>query len=417
MSTPPNTYALVLLGRFPGKDKPVAQALGRAFGKDENWGLPIVGATPINLITGLSLGQAQAIKAALAEVEQAGSRIQIQPTADESCPTVQWPAEAKIYGRTIGSFSGGTMVAAAPASAMACPHCGKPILVRLLPASAGPSASQSAVAAAPAPVALPLPVPMPVASPVPAPAPVPTAVPAPRRTPARGIQVMTNEPPTPRRPSPPVPIPVPVPQAPRPIPVQPPAPVPPPPDGLEELVPIQDFAPGPVAPPQPLRMPPAPGKVLPEVPVVDAEPPMAAPAPAPAYHMPTQSDPRMGVPVDLEAFEAGLQMGPAPEAPEPSGPPPEHVVPPVKPGLRGRGAPAGPPPDPNALCSIFIGKSRDPKVHELVAEIQGTSVEEAADLCQKAVVSVVKDIPVSEAEGIKQKLLELKVNPRIAVKR
>jgi hypothetical protein len=56
-------------------------------------------------------------------------------------------------------------------------------------------------------------------------------------------------------------------------------------------------------------------------------------------------------------------------------------------------------------------------VHELVAEIQGTSVEEAASLCQKTVVLVVKDIPVGEAEGIKQKLLDLKVNPWIAVKR
>jgi hypothetical protein len=236
-----------------------------------------------------------------------------------------------------------------------------------------------------------------------------------RRTPSSGINVITNEPPTPRRPSPPVPIPVPVPQAPRPIPIQALAP---PPDGLEELVPIQDFAPGPIPAPQQMRMPQSPGKLLPEVPVVDAGPGMPAPIPAPAYHTPNQSDPRMmGVPVDLDAFEAGLQMGPAPEAPEQTGPPPEHVAPPVKPGIRPRGVTAGPPPDPDALCSVFIGKSRDPKVHELVAEIQGTSVEEAADLCQKAVVSVVKDIPVSEAEGIKQKLLELKVNPRIAVKR
>lgn len=393
MSTPPNTCALVLLGRFPGKDKPVAQALGRAFGKDENWGLPIVGATPINLISGLSPAQAQAVKLALVEIEQAGSRIQIQPVADESCPTVQWPTEARIYGRPISSFTGNTMVAAAPGAAVTCPHCGKPVLVRLLPAPAAQSGSQPALT--------PL-----------LPAPVPTSA-LPRRTPSAGIPVMTNEPPTPRRPSPPVPIPVPIPQAPRPIPVQAPAP-----DGLEELVPIQDFAPGAIPAPQPVRLPQAPGKLLPEVPVVDSGPAMPPPAPAPAYHAPNQSDPRMmGVPVDLDAFEAGLQMGPAPEAPEPTGPPPEHVAPPVKPGARPRGVTAGPPPDPDALCSVFIGKSRDPKVHELVAEIQGTSVEEAADLCQKAVVSVVKDIPVSEAEGIKQKLLELKVNPRIAVKR
>jgi hypothetical protein len=384
------------LGRFPGRDKPVAQALGRAFGKDESWGLPIVGATPINLISGLSPAQAQAIRAALAEVEQAGSRIQIQTVADESCPTVQWPGEARIYGRPISSFVGGTSVSAAPGSAVACPHCGKPILVRLLPA--GQPGSQSALI-----------------SMSPASVPTPVAAPGiPRRTPSTGIPVMTNEPPTPRRPSPPVPIPVPVPQAQRLMPVQQSSAVP---DGLEELVPIQDFAPGAVPPsPQPMRLPQAPGKVLPEVPVVDAEPAMPVPVPAPAYHV---QDPRMGmgVPVDLEAFEAGLQMGPAPEAPEPTGPPPAHVVPPVRPGARGRGFASGPPPDPDALCSVFIGKSRDPKVHELVAEIQGTSVEEAADLCQRAVVSVVKDIPVSEAEGIKQKLLELKVNPRIAIKR
>lgn len=391
MSTPPNTYALVLLGRFPGKDKPVAQALAHAFGKDETWGLPIIGATPINLLSGLSPVQAHSIKMALAAVEQAGSRIQIQPAADESCPTVRWPTEPRIYGKPTSLFVTGPTVAVATGPAAACPHCGKPIMVRLLPAHTAQAGRHSDIVPVSVPAAVPLPVPAPIAAPLP------------RHTPVRSIQVVTNEPPTPRQPSSPVP-----------IPVQPPAPIPSVPAGLEKPTPIQDFAHGAVVAPQPVRLPQAPGKLLPEVPVVDSEP---APAPAPAYYMPSRSDPLMGVPVDLDAFEAGLQMGPAPGAPEPTGPPPEHVAPPVKPGPRGRGATAGPPADPDALCSVFIGRSRDPKVHELVAEIQGTSVEEAASLCQKTVVLVVKDIPVGEAEGIKQKLLELKVNPWIAVKR
>jgi len=382
-----NTYSLVLLGRYPGKDKPVAQALGRAFGKDEQWGLPIVGATPINLLTGLSAPQAQALHAALADVEQAGSKIQPQPAADESCPTVSWPNEPKIQGKPISAYTDaaapGAPVAAAGAG-VTCPHCGKPVQVRIMP-----------VAQAAAPVAAPTP------------------------APATGAAAKSGEPPTPQRPSPPVPIPVPVPQAQAPRPTPAPAPAPSPEaDGLEELVPIQDFSPNSLTtPPQPMRLPQAPGKVLPEVPVVDN-----APAPLPAAPQlggpaprPSQSGPGLGLPVDLEAFEAGLQMGPAPEAPEAQGPPAEHVVPPVKPSARRK---AGKPPvDPDALCSIFIGKSRDHKVHELVAEIQGTSVEEAEDLCMKAVVPVVKDIPVSEAEGIKERFHELKVNPRIAVKR
>ena len=374
-----NTYSLVLLGRYPGKDKPVAQALARAFGKDEQWGLPIVGATPINLLTGLSPAQAQAIHAALAEVEQAGSKIQLQAAADESCPTVSWPAEPRIQGRPVGAFgaAGGAPAPSAAGAPLACPHCGKPVQVRLFP-------------------------------------PVQAPAEAPQQIPQAGT-ARPKEPPTPRRASPPVPIPVPVPQqAQAPRPVKPAAPAPAP-DGLEELVPIQDFSPSSLTtPPQPMRLPQAPGKVLPEVPVVDSAPFPSAPqlgGPAPA---PSQSGPGLGLPVDLEAFEAGLQMGPAPEAPEQTGPPPEHVVPAVKPGKRRRGAP---PVDPDALCSIFIGKSRDSRVHELVAEIQGTSVEEAEDLCHKAVVPVVKDIPVREAEEIKQKFQELNVNPRLAVKR
>jgi len=73
--------------------------------------------------------------------------------------------------------------------------------------------------------------------------------------------------------------------------------------------------------------------------------------------------------------------------------------------------------DPDALCSIFIGRSTSAKVHALVAEIQGVTVEEAQKLCQKPVVSIVKDIPVSEAQTIKQRFVELNITPRVMVKR
>ena len=408
---PPNAgYAIVFLGRYPGKDRAVAQALGRAFGRDEAWGLPIVGATPVNLLVGLTAGQARAVHAALAEVEQAGCKFQVQPGADGSCPTVNWPSPPRIHGKLAHEYVSATSSSSAiPVAggehALACPHCGRPIQVRLL----APISSSAAIPAFPG-------------------APIPIPLPRGPRPPSGAIPVVSGEePPTPRRPAAPIPIPVPVPQGARPAPrAAPVAPLPvpvPASDGLEELAPIADFAPSsatPAGPTSPVRLPArptpgAPAKLLPEVPIVDVEPPVPAHARAAPFKV---SDPRLNVPVDLATFEAGLQMGPAPEAPvgvpPPSGPPPQ-IMPPA--AARRESGEVLKTADPNALCSIFIGKSANPKIHELVAEIQGTSIEEAQRLCQKAVVPVVKDIPVSEAAQIRARFAELNIQPRVMIKR
>jgi hypothetical protein len=408
---PPNAgYAIVFLGRYPGKDRSVAQALGRVFGRDEAWGLPIVGATPVNLVVGLSFGQARSIHAALSEVEQAGCKFQIQPGSDSSCPTVNWPTLPRINGKLVTEYgdasasSGGGLTAVTAEAGLSCPHCGRPIQVRLL--------SPSGTTALPAFPGAPIPIPLPK---------------SPR--PASGMMVAAasgpagEEPPTPRKPAAPIPIPVPIPQTarppsvmmrstPRPA-VSVPQPQPLPVEGLEELAPIQDFSPGSATPAGPAAGVRGPAKMLPEVPVMDVEPPV------PTQSRPTSrsADPRMNVPVDLATFEAGLQMGPAPEAPvgvpPPSGPPPQ-IVPPAAKRESGDVLKTA---DPNALCSIFIGKSANPAIHKLVAEIQGTSVEEAQRLCQKAVVPVVKDIPVAEASQIRSKFVELNVHPRVMIKR
>jgi hypothetical protein len=401
---PPNAgYAIVFVGRYPGKDRAVAQALGRAFGRDEAWGLPIVGATPVNLLTGLTAGQARALHAALAEVEQAGCKFQVQPGADASCPTVNWPGPPRIHGKLAHEYVSATSSSAAiqvagGEHALACPHCGRPIQVRLL----APVSSSAALPAFPG-------------------APIPVPLPRTPRPPSGAVPVAAGEePPTPRHAAAPIPIPVPIPQAARPAP-RPASVVPPPAADHEELTPIADFAPAsatPAGPAPAVKFPaprPAPAKLLPEVPIVDVEPPV----PPQARLTPARtSDPRLNVPVDLATFEAGLQMGPAPEAPvgvpPPSGPPPQ-IMPPA--AARRESGEVLRSADPNALCSIFIGKSANPKIHQLVAEIQGTSVEEAQRLCQKAVVPVVKDIPVSEAEQIRAKFVELNTQPRVMIKR
>jgi hypothetical protein len=60
----------------------VAATLARAFGHDDAWGAQIGGAAPIILLEDMTHEQALAVSAALADVEQAGSRFEIQPDSD-----------------------------------------------------------------------------------------------------------------------------------------------------------------------------------------------------------------------------------------------------------------------------------------------------------------------------------------------
>lgn len=127
----------------------------------------------------------------------------------------------------------------------------------------------------------------------------------------------------------------------------------------------------------------------------------------------------------LEDFEKGLMTGPSDDTPE------EDSASPVRPAsksARKRRPRREPPPpaeppegeedeDLDQLCSIFIGRNHNPKVHELVAEIQGITPKEAQKICQKSVVPIVKDIPLREADAIKNRFRQINVNPRVTLKR
>lgn len=434
MNSEDGNYTIVLRGRFAGKDRAVAKALSEVFGLSDAWGLQVVGGSPITLLAYLSANQAQAVYNQLVPVENAGCRFLVQQGLDRSIPAVSWTDDPLVAGKPLSEYLNATVAAApvmpapeaepaAGGAMLACPHCGKPVALQRSPG--GPKLVPAALGPAPIPV----PKPGGAAPPAPMPSPLPGAQPPKQATPrasAKGVAPGGG-----RSPQAPKPVPVPAPAAlgiPRQLPVGPPDP--PAPsfepldiDGLEEL------APG-AAP----RVP------LPDVPVVESDlQPLTFPKAAKA---PSGSDPRLNAPITLEDFEAGLGTF-EPQDSETDLPSPEDVagaveeeeassenVRQVRPSGRGRKASGGVPmgasagtldrvqkEDPDALCSIFIGKNNNPQVHELIAEIQGITVEEAQRLCQKVIVPVVKDIPVSEADALRERFREVNVNPRITLKR
>ncbi|MCZ7645864.1 MAG: hypothetical protein M5U26_11355 [Planctomycetota bacterium] len=445
-----NQFSLVFLGRFPGKDRAVAQALAQAFGRDDSWGLQLVGASPIHVLNGLSASQAQTVYEALVQVEKVGCRFKIIEGLDPAYPSVNQPDDVKIYGRTVASMGGPRLRSSTSQQAITvgemllpCPYTGQPMVLKIILTRAEDGQRVTASASA---TAAPIPTPMPSpaaaqrgpAAPIPIPIPRPAAQRGATPVPLPGVA-------PPAAPGAPAPIPLPgIGPAPTPIPTpavvhapQPgrPAPGPgrPAPSPAPALEPIDnDFEELPAQAPALAAHASAGG--LPEVPVVESAPQPPAPAPATASTFSGPMDPRIKGPMALEDFEAGLKMGPSDVAPAPTGP---DIKPALKPGSKprsgvsGRGAPpAAPKPaaadvpelepiddDPEAICSIFISRTNKAEVHELVAEIQGITTEEAQRHCQKAVVPIVKNIPVGEADAIRSRFREINVNPRIVVKR
>lgn len=413
MPGPNSEYSIVLRGRFPGKDRAVAQALARGFARDEGWGLQVVGAAPITVLSGLTAVQAQAAMAALVEVEHAGCRFQSQQGIDHNCPSIQWPSAPKLFGRGIEELTGsGAHAGTGPHPVLelnaSCPHCGKSIQVRLAaglpsPPAPRPVSSQGMPAV---PGMLSIPFALPKGSPG---TPLPTAASSP-----------SVSGPPPAAPRLPIPIPIPghnAPKAPAPphraaAPVQSPALEPFEVAELEELTPISD---GPAAPaaagtrPPPIRS--SGGMPLPEVPIVEGPlAPVAARAPLPV----AARDPRMSGPMPMEDFEAGQARKGVAATPPPSTLP---IADGTGNGDSGATLKRIAEESPETTCSIFIGKSNNPRVHELVAEIQGITAKEAQRLCQKPVVPIVKDIPVSDADPIKRRFQEINVNARVTIRR
>ena len=69
--------------------------------------------------------------------------------------------------------------------------------------------------------------------------------------------------------------------------------------------------------------------------------------------------------------------------------------------------------DDNGVCSVFMGKSNNAKVHQLVAELHGISVPEATRYCQKPIVALAKEVSSADARDIRQRFAALNVNVRI----
>ncbi|MCW8129691.1 MAG: hypothetical protein KIS92_04825 [Planctomycetota bacterium] len=439
MVGPNADYSIVLRGRFPGKDRAVAAAMSRVFGQNEAWGLQVVGASPITILTTLTAAQAQAIGSALIEIENVGCRFQVQQGIDTSCPTIHWAAPPRINGRALDEFSGsGQHKLSAAEAHIPCPHCAKVIVIRLAPQGV-PATGNTMMLSVPGPLGtiqpavggptiiqpqapVPIPVPVPSGSKIqipnsntpsklpslpPAAPDLPAPIPIPQRPPqvkTSGTLPQVPKPIAAPQPIAPQPIPIPIPQAAALEPVAD--------EGLEDLEPLEELPSIPTPPAgRPAAAAPRPVP-LPEVPVI----PSAPPAPAPVRPMPVASmDPRMSGPMALEEFEAGLAKAQPAHAPAQV---PEAA--PMPGGSNGDSAASLSriiSENPDAICSIFIGKNANPKVHALVAEIQGVTTKEAQKLCAKPVVPIVKDIPVSDADPIRRRFLEVGVNPRITFRR
>jgi len=427
-------HTLVLLGRFPGKDRAVAVALARDFGRDDAWGIQVVGAAPIVLLDGLTAEQAQAVHAAVADVEAAGSRFEVQPALDTELAKLSWPAPPRIKGKPVSEFGAAAAVTQGNTATfiLPCPYTGQKMKLTIsvnvsrvdgLSVAATASAlpqNASGSGLSPRPVSIPLPMPLPastsahqnaannaayraIPTPIVSPAagnprPTPTAIPAPASVPRKMTPVAGSQQPTA------VMLGF---------------------DSLDELTPMepetvaaapaQRAVPAPVARPVPApRAIPSPASrpqvgsaPLPDVPVLHN--------PAPAPNAPMQlndmssnnSAPMpmdlLSAPMDLSAFEAKVSASGIMRAVQ---------VPAAPADASGSGVDALPD-DDGSLCSVSIGKSGSPKVHQVVAEMQGISVAEAARLCQKPIVTLAKDITVGEARSIKQQLAAVNVVAKI----
>ncbi|MGD0091476.1 MAG: hypothetical protein ABSE73_16275 [Planctomycetota bacterium] len=470
MATAGTQFSLVLVGRFAGKDKPVAAALARDFGHDETWGLQIVGAAPITLLDGLSGEQARVVHTALADVEAAGSKMEVRPGTDANLPKVGWPAPPRIRGRPVSDYAAGASGATATLF-VPCPYTGQKLKLTIS-VSVEQVAEQAAVSAAatvpsgsaPAP-APPLPIPWPAAAtsktatgtsiavaahaapaapsgpahaagpPIPVPHP---AAATPRPATGTSSAAANKSVPTPvglpavpllrSRPSSSGPVPS---LAPMPKPTSPGTGVVATPgpkveavdQDLEAMVELRPKAP--LQAPQPvaaaargrdsshvLAHVPVPGTVpLPDVPVLHNPPtPIAQPATTAAMTGPGQTtmpQDLLSAPMDLAAFEANLSASGIMRALSDEPAQAPREAPAIKTAV------ASPATDDGGLWSVLMGKSVNPKVHQAVAELRGVSVADAARLCQKPVLALAKDVSVAQARSIKQQFAALNVPVRM----
>jgi hypothetical protein len=367
--------------------------LAKAFGCEDVWGLQVVGATPITLLVNLTIIQAKNIQAALGDVERAGSRLEIRAAEDPTLPKVSWNGPVRIRGRLLEEYGWPGAVPPALGSmanaSVVCPHCRKALRVSLSPANSmqevvvgnGLQDAQPSVA-----------LPKPRLSGIPVP------------VPTRG----TLKPPM-QFPTPPLPI----------------SPIAAGLGDLEEIPEPSVSANHSGVSSGTMRKP------LPDVPVISD-----------VGELLEQKTPKVGdvsadleqfdeltEPMDLSAFEAGLnldttslsiaqtnellqdQEGVEMEnylTPSVALQPTAAMVAPTAEEVAGD--------DSDAICSVFISRNRKPEVHELLAEITGISVDDAAERCDKPVVPVMKEISLTQGREICRLFLEVGVKARLVIK-
>lgn len=434
-----------MVGRYPGKDRAVAQGLSKLFGRDDAWGLQVVGASPCVLLHDLSSEQAQVVSDSLIDIENLGCQMDVQEGVDEGLPKVNWPAPARIRGRLVTEMTAPAVpISAAQAAAsptqihvpqqpqqvqhaqipqqlpqtatlsllVPCPYTGQKIKLTLQITVAregntttiSASGTSSGMQSVQAPMVVPAPASQrPPSRPNVLPAygqiNTPIASPAVKSPPSRL---------TPKRP-PPIPAPtesnepvihglenldglVPLPSGPRP------------------QMPVQRQSPGAprggqMARPtsQPHLSIPKDVVPLPDVPVIHGQngqgfgdlPGTPVPAPMPKD--------LLGAPMDLEQFEAKVSASGIMRAvqPEQAG------------SVFGEDSGGEQSLEDDAVCSVFMGKNNNPRVHQLVAELHGISVAEATRYCQKPIVALAKEISANDAQELRQRFAAVNVTVRI----
>ncbi|HOX06690.1 MAG TPA: hypothetical protein PK280_09825 [Planctomycetota bacterium] len=411
------TCAVVLSG---GAAASVAPPLAKLFGIEARLAGQIAGAAPIVLVDNLSTGQAAGVSAALAEMTAAGARLEIKAASDlGSLPRVGWPGGPKINGRAAAEYTAPAAAGAGSAAdgQLRCPCCGAAL--RLIAAQGG----------APAPAAA-------AAAPAAAPAgrreakdsgfeeiPLPDAL--------KSLDAVSSELPD-------------VPELPEPKPVKVKAEPPPAPPAVKGAISMKNAKPGSSAPmaledfeaglASDDQMMADLDDGLPQVPDEKAKPvpaapprPAALPAPIsldeitvqPEAGRPAAAVPKAKAVKPMTPQQAARQVVAKPAAPVAK---PATAVPAAPAPKPATAAPAAAPAtaasgDPNEKVNIYINKTANPKVHELVAKLHNVSVEDAAALCDKTLVTVARGISRGQAETIRKKLAEYKVSARLSAVR
>lgn len=401
---------IIMEGVADGATDAVVRALVRTLGFSDALMRQVISAAPCVILDGLTPGQAQAIHHALFPVHQAGANIQISNSPDGTVAKINWPERLKIHGRELSDFTsppaGGTF---------ACPCCGAMISVSA--ASQASAAAPARLAGAPPPSAA-----APAAAARDAPA-LPATIP----TPANIKNVQPDDP-----------------------------------EGrvtLDDLGDLEEIALTGGADSSGTATPaakPASSGALPEVPRIEpVESSAKAADPLQMDSATSGSGLNRSGPMALEDFEKGLAMdlGSSPfdeddalaeleaglpdlgapsggdlrKEPEPSLPPPQPISSSrsraasgkVGTGKRKRPVSGGRPTaggGGGSGYSVFVGKSKNPRMIALLSEIMGITADQAKRIARKPVIPVAKNIAKADAESIREKFAEANISARVTSK-